>query len=106
MDKAQLLRFFIEPLSAPIAERTPEQQAYAGQSDALIEELRQADTIVLALPMYNFGVPSTLKAWFDHVARAGMTFRYTERGPRAPSTRSCSAIAYRPPPPRSRAGRW
>ena len=61
--------------------RTPEQQAIAGQSDALIEELRRADTLVLALPMYNFGIPSTLKAYFDHVARAGQTFRYTEKGP-------------------------
>src|SRR4051812_47282225 len=61
--------------------RTPEQQAIAGQSDALIDELRRADTIVLALPMYNFGIPSTLKAYFDHVARAGQTFRYTEKGP-------------------------
>jgi FMN-dependent NADH-azoreductase len=63
------------------AERTPEQQAVAGYSDALIEELRQADVIALGLPMYNFGVPSSLKAYFDHVARAGVTFRYTERGP-------------------------
>jgi FMN-dependent NADH-azoreductase len=62
-------------------ERTPEQAAHAGYSDALIEELKAADTIVLALPMYNFGVPSTLKAYFDHIARAGVTFRYTEKGP-------------------------
>ena len=62
-------------------ERTAEQQAIAGQSDALIEELKGADTIVLGLPMYNFGIPSTLKAYFDHVARAGITFRYTEKGP-------------------------
>ena len=61
--------------------RTPEQQAVAGFSDALVAELRAADTIVLGLPMYNFGVPSTLKAYFDHVARAGETFRYTEKGP-------------------------
>jgi FMN-dependent NADH-azoreductase len=61
--------------------RTPEQHAIAGQSDALIEELERADTIVLAVPMYNFGIPSTLKAYFDHVARAGRTFRYTEKGP-------------------------
>jgi len=61
--------------------RTPEQQAIAGQSDALIDELERADTIVLAVPMYNFGIPSTLKAYFDHVARAGRTFRYTEKGP-------------------------
>ena len=61
--------------------RTPEQQAVAGFSDALIDELRQADVIVLGLPMYNFGVPSTLKAYFDHIARAGVTFKYTEKGP-------------------------
>ena len=61
--------------------RTPEQQRVLNESDALIAELRQADTLVLGLPMYNFGVPSTLKAYFDHVARAGVTFRYTEQGP-------------------------
>ena len=67
-------------LATPAA-RTPEQQAIAGHSDALIEELRAADVIVIGLPMYNFGLPSTLKAYFDHVARAGITFRYTEKGP-------------------------
>ena len=50
-------------------------------SDALIDELRQADLIVIGAPMYNFGMPSTLKAWFDHVLRARITFRYTEAGP-------------------------
>ena len=50
-------------------------------SDALIEELRSADTIVFAVPMYNFSVPSTLRAYFDHIARAGVTFRYTATGP-------------------------
>ena len=67
-------------LATPEA-RTPEQQAVAGHSEALIEELKSADTVVLGLPMYNFGVPSTLKAYFDHIARAGITFRYTEKGP-------------------------
>ena len=66
-------------LAAPDA-RTPEQHAVAGYSDALIDELRQADVIVLGLPMYNFGVPSTLKAYFDHIARSGVTFKYTEKG--------------------------
>lgn len=61
--------------------RTAEQQAIAGFSDMLIEEIRRADTIVLGLPLYNFGVPSSLKAYFDHIARAGITFRYTEKGP-------------------------
>lgn len=60
--------------------RTPEQLAVVQLSDELIEELRQADEIVLTAPMYNFGIPSTLKAYFDHIARAGVTFRYTESG--------------------------
>jgi FMN-dependent NADH-azoreductase len=50
-------------------------------SEALIEELRRADVLVIGLPMYNFGVPSQFKAWYDHIARAGITFRYTEKGP-------------------------
>jgi FMN-dependent NADH-azoreductase len=62
-------------------ERTAEQRAVAAYSDALIDELRRADVIVLGLPMYNFGVPSSLKAYFDHIARSGVTFRYTEKGP-------------------------
>jgi FMN-dependent NADH-azoreductase len=66
---------------AKAEERTGEQSAVISYSDALIDELRRADVVVLALPMYNFGVPSTLKAYFDHVARAGVTFRYTANGP-------------------------
>ena len=65
----------------PKEKRTPEQDKIVAYSDGLIQELKQADTIVLGLPMYNFGVPSMLKAYFDHVARAGVTFRYTEKGP-------------------------
>src|SRR5258706_7271696 len=61
--------------------RTLKQDAFVAYSDELINELKQADVIVLGLPMYNFGVPSTLKAYFDHVARAGVTFSYTEKGP-------------------------
>jgi len=61
--------------------RTLAQQKVVNESDALIDELQRADTIVIGLPMYNFGVPSTLKAYFDHIARAGVTFRYTEKGP-------------------------
>ena len=63
------------------AERTAEQREVAAYSDRLIDELRAADVVVLGLPMYNFGVPSSLKAYFDHVARAGVTFRYTAQGP-------------------------
>jgi FMN-dependent NADH-azoreductase len=62
-------------------DRTPEQARVAAESDQLIGELERADVIVLALPMYNFGVPSVLKAYIDHIARAGRTFRYTEKGP-------------------------
>jgi len=62
-------------------ERSDAQRAVLDFSDALIDELQHADVIVLGLPMYNFGVPSMLKAYFDHVARAGVTFRYTEKGP-------------------------
>ena len=61
--------------------RTPEQQAHVASSDELINELRAADSIVIGLPMYNFSVPSTLRAYFDHVARVGVTFKYTEKGP-------------------------
>jgi FMN-dependent NADH-azoreductase len=50
-------------------------------SDALIAELKAADTVVIGAPMYNFGIPSTLKAWFDHVLRAGVTFQYGANGP-------------------------
>jgi FMN-dependent NADH-azoreductase len=50
-------------------------------SDALVAELAAADLVVIASPMYNFGMSSTLKAWFDHVLRAGVTFRYSENGP-------------------------
>ncbi len=62
-------------------ERSEAQRAVVAFSDALIGELQQADLIVLGLPMYNFGVPSQLKAYFDHIARAGVTFKYTDKGP-------------------------
>ena len=68
-------------LNTPAEQRTLEQQRVVAESDALVDELKRADVIVIGLPMYNFGVPSTLKAYFDHVARAGVTFRYTAAGP-------------------------
>ena len=67
-------------LSKP-EERDVEQQAIVDYSDTLIAELERADVVVIGLPMYNFGVPSQLKAWIDHVARAGVTFKYTDQGP-------------------------
>jgi FMN-dependent NADH-azoreductase len=75
LDAARLGAFM-----TPVARRTPEQQAVVALSDALIDELRRADEILLTAPMYNFGLPSGLKAWIDHLARAGVTFRYTENG--------------------------
>ena len=68
-------------LMTPPEQRSVDQAQSVAFGDGLIEELEAADTIVLAVPMYNFSVPSTLKAWIDHVARAGRTFRYTATGP-------------------------
>lgn len=76
LDAARFQAFLAKP-----EERTAEQRDVAAYSDALIGELRDADVLVLGLPMYNFGVPSQLKAYFDHVARAGVTFKYTDQGP-------------------------
>lgn len=66
--------------TTPAESRDEAQQAVVAQSDALIGELQAADVIVLGLPMYNFGIPSQLKSYFDHIARAGITFRYTAQG--------------------------
>ncbi|AQU83094.1 MULTISPECIES: FMN-dependent NADH-azoreductase [unclassified Halomonas] len=74
----------IEELGAwqtPVEERSAAQKALAAYSDELLAELRGHDVLVLAVPMYNLGIPSQLKAWFDRVLRAGETFRYTENGP-------------------------
>lgn len=76
LDGPRFLSFLAKP-----EERTAEQQAVVAYSDTLINELRAASTIVIGLPLYNFGVPSQLKAYFDHIARAGETFRYTSEGP-------------------------
>ncbi|HEX7029303.1 MAG TPA: NAD(P)H-dependent oxidoreductase [Gammaproteobacteria bacterium] len=70
-----------QALGTKPGERTAAQQAVVNLSDTLIEELMVADEIVFAVPMYNFNIPSGLQSWFDHVARAGVTFRYTENGP-------------------------
>ena len=67
--------------TTPDNRRDPAQRKIAEFSDELIGELRRADLIIIGLPMYNFGIPSTLKAYFDHIARAGQTFRYTDKGP-------------------------
>jgi len=68
-------------LFTPADKRTSEQAARVAQDDSLIAELQAADVIVLGVPMYNFGVPTQLKNWIDAVARVGVTFKYTDKGP-------------------------
>lgn len=65
----------------PAESRTGAQRARLAQSDALVDELIAADTVVIGLPIYNFSLPAALKAWVDLTARVGRTFRYTESGP-------------------------
>ncbi|MDB6065983.1 MAG: FMN-dependent NADH-azoreductase [Pedosphaera sp.] len=72
---------FVGGLSTGPEQRTPEQTKALVLSDVLIDELLAADIIVLAIPMYNFGLPSTLKAWIDHVVRIGRTVSYSQKGP-------------------------
>ncbi|MFC4699246.1 FMN-dependent NADH-azoreductase [Glaciecola siphonariae] len=67
--------------STPVESRTDEQKQLASFTESFIEQIQRADHIVFAIPMYNFGIPSTLKAFFDRIARAGITFSYTENGP-------------------------
>lgn len=71
----------VQAFFTPAENRSAEQQALVDYSDALVTELVNADVVVIGVPLYNFGVPSTLKAYFDQLARAGITFKYTETGP-------------------------
>lgn len=66
----------------PADQRDAVQRDQLALSDQLVEELQQADTIVIGLPIYNFSVPAAFKAWIDLVARAGLTFSYSENGPK------------------------
>ncbi|WOB08374.1 FMN-dependent NADH-azoreductase [Piscinibacter gummiphilus] len=68
-------------LFTPADQRSPAQAARVAQDDALIAEVQAADVLVLGVPMYNFGVPAALKNWIDAIARAGVTFKYTDKGP-------------------------
>ena len=65
----------------PADERSSDQQDTLALSDELIGEVKAADTILIATPIYNFGVPASFKSWFDQVARVGITFKYTDTGP-------------------------
>ena len=71
----------LQALFTPVELRTPEQAARVALDDALIAELQAADVVVLGVPMYNFGVPASLKNWIDAISRAKVTFQYTEKGP-------------------------
>lgn len=73
---------FVAGLFTPAESRSVTQQAEVERSDRLVDELLAADTVVIASAMINFAPASTLKAWLDHVARAGRTFSYTEAGPK------------------------
>lgn len=75
LEEAHLTSFFTPPES-----RTEENKAAVRHSDEAIQELMDADVIVIGAPMYNFTIHSSLKAWIDHVVRAGVTFRYDENG--------------------------
>ncbi|SMX23281.1 FMN-dependent NADH-azoreductase [Boseongicola aestuarii] len=77
----------------PVADRTPEQAETLALSDTLIDEIKAADVLVIGLPIYNFGVPAAFKAWVDLVARAGVTFRYSETGPKGLLTGKRAIVA-------------
>ena len=72
---------FVTGRVLPSEKRSPAQVKSLALSETLIAELEAADAIVLAVPMYNFGIPSSLKAWIDHIARPGRTFSYSAKGP-------------------------
>lgn len=76
LDSTRVSAFF-----TPADKRSVEQQVIVDYSDALINEIQKADALVIGAPMYNFSIPSQLKSYFDHLARAGVTFKYTETGP-------------------------
>ena len=78
------------------AETTPETLQATAVSDNAIAALQQADIIILAVAYYNFSIPSTLKAWIDHVVRAGKTFSYADGSPKGfiQNKKAYLAIAY------------
>ncbi|OBV41379.1 FMN-dependent NADH-azoreductase [Janthinobacterium psychrotolerans] len=71
----------LQALFTPAEQRSAEQAARIALDDALIAQVQAADVIVVGAPMYNFGITVQLKSWFDAIARANVTFKYTEKGP-------------------------
>src|SRR5262245_59827958 len=84
---------FVGALHAQPEALEPEQVKALAYSDALINEVLEADVVVLAVPVHNFTIPSTLKAWIDHVVRAGRTFSYTSNGPKGLVTGKRAVLA-------------
>ncbi|MGY4815790.1 FMN-dependent NADH-azoreductase [Pseudomonas chlororaphis subsp. piscium] len=76
----------------PAGQRNEIEEASLQRSNELTDELLAADVLVMAAPMYNFAIPSTLKAWLDHVLRAGVTFKYTETGPQGLLNGKCAYV--------------
>jgi FMN-dependent NADH-azoreductase len=77
LEEAQITSFF-----TPLENRTLQNLEALQHSDEAIREIMEADILVIGAPMYNFNIPSTLKAWIDHIVRAGITFKYDEKGPK------------------------
>lgn len=78
----QLTEGWINANFTPAADRDAVQRDLLALSDQLVEELKSADTLVIGVPIYNFAVPASLKAWIDLIARVGLTFAYSETGPK------------------------
>ncbi|WP_300018023.1 NAD(P)H-dependent oxidoreductase [uncultured Roseobacter sp.] len=77
----QITEAWVSANFTPADQRNPAQKDTLALSDTLVQEVTAADVLVIGVPVYNFGVPAALKAWIDQIARAGLTFKYTENGP-------------------------
>ena len=76
LEEAHITSFY-----TPAEQQTEENKAAIQHSDTAIKEIMDADILVIGVPVYNFNITSTLKAWIDHIARAGVTFSYSDKGP-------------------------
>jgi FMN-dependent NADH-azoreductase len=71
----------VKAIRTKAEDQTPDQKALLQRADEAVKDLQEANAIVISIPFFNFGIPSVLKSWLDHVTRAGVTFRYGEKGP-------------------------
>ena len=90
---AQITETWVNANFSPSDQRSPEQVKTLEQSDTLVDEIQRADTIVIGLPIYNFAAPASFKVWIDLIARAGVTFQYTDTGPKGLLTGKRAIIA-------------